>query len=762
MTPHDDSPGGSIQDSVAKLLDGELTEEEFAQLADRLREDPDAREDYFDCVSLETHLEHVYAPPLTRSGNRHAGQAALMRKQVKWALGIAAAAAVMVAAVMWVIQVRKPDPGAIAFQLCGNSRWAIEGSSDPRGTSLSPGATLRLEQGVAELNLPHSVRAVVEAPAVIALVDDRTLRLDRGRGFFEVDSMEGRGFTVTTRQQRIVDLGTAFGVDAGTGLAGVKLHVFEGRVRVDSSEGVKGEIIETNRSVLLDGIEVERDIERPSSGFLRQLPATVEVVFEDDFESGLAPERNYAVLIEPLAIRDLEGNRFPGIDDNSTWNFSTGLSHARTVSVKNPGFEEDGDEKARGGAVANWQTGGGARGWGVDRQSGNLVPTEGEFFGKLIRNAPFVQELDEVIAAGTTYELTVDVGLTKAGAVLGLFGSDRGADVVLAETKVSLAGQDWLRNQTVTYTATHADATGQTLGIVLKRLSGKLVAFDRVRLGASGLTPGDRLPEDFGSLAVESTDAADGSSYLRLLQIHPADNAKEATPGGKLTMAFDRPIKLGSGRIFLRNITDWSTAEIAVGGPRTVVDGRMLTIIPPTGLADGERAMGRVGGWDCDAWVGVFNPAAEGNDYRHEDLGADTDARGVLGSMSGPIMATFGENPAGASIRRGIGSIAPDSRYTVSVSIGVRDDGGEDLAQFDGYTIRLRSGDHVLAEISDDAPPGPPNSVSPVGFSWSSADLPDGVSPGDSIIMEIAPNQASGEKLGYLDFDKVRVTAVGE
>ncbi|MGB1130641.1 MAG: hypothetical protein ACPG4K_11375 [Haloferula sp.] len=215
MTPQDDSQGGSIQDSVAKLLDGELSDEEFAALSQRLREDPDSRQEYFDCISLETHLEHVYAPPLRRGGQDHHRGSAVVRKQAKWALGIAAAAAVVAAAVMGVIQVRNPDSGAVDFQLCGNSRWAVEGGADTRGTRLSPGATLRLEQGVAELSLPHQVRAVVEAPAAIAMVNDRTLRLEHGRGFFEVGSVEGQGFTVVTPRQRLVDLGTAFGVDAG-------------------------------------------------------------------------------------------------------------------------------------------------------------------------------------------------------------------------------------------------------------------------------------------------------------------------------------------------------------------------------------------------------------------------------------------------------------------------------------------------------------------------------------------------------------------
>jgi hypothetical protein len=72
----------------------------------------------------------------------------------------------------------------------------------------------------------------------------------------------------------------------------------------------------------------------------------------------------------------------------------------------------------------------------------------------------------------------------------------------------------------------------------------------------------------------------------------------------------------------------------------------------------------------------------------------------------------------------------------------------------------LVSGETVLAELSDNAAPGPPNSVTNVGFSWDSASLPEGVATGDPLTIEIAPNQASGEGPGYLDLDNVRVTSV--
>ena len=59
----------------------------------------------------------------------------------------------------------------------------------------------------------------------------------------------------------------------------------------------------------------------------------------------------------------------------------------------------------------------------------------------------------------------------------------------------------------------------------------------------------------------------------------------------------------------------------------------------------------------------------------------------------------------------------------------MRDEEAKKNATFLGYTIRLRSGPTVLAELSNDTPPGPPNSVTSVGFSWDSSTPPAGLTP---------------------------------
>jgi hypothetical protein len=249
-----------------------------------------------------------------------------------------------------------------------------------------------------------------------------------------------------------------------------------------------------------------------------------------------------------------------------------------------------------------------------------------------------------------------------------------------------------------------------------------------------------------------------------LIAVHPADD----WTGGQLKMLFNEPIKLGTGRFYFRNVSDWSETTLTVGDPRLSVDGppsqgssllredatagqagaagRVLSITPPADLADGERRIGAITGWEAGALVAFLNPRGDGTWYTNDDLQDKGRGRGMIGSMRGPLMASIGAARPGTAIR------------SVFAEIGK----AKENASFSGYTIRLVSGDTILAELTDDTPPGPPNSVTTVGFSWDSSTLPEGLAPGAPLAIEIAPNDASGLDPGYLDVDNVRVTVVGE
>ena len=460
MQEPEDNDDGAMQELVTRLMAGDLPEGEFHELEQRLLHEPEVRERYFRHVWLE----HALGTVFVGSSERKSRWFTVMDGGVKRPLAIlAAAAVVMLSAWYWF---RSPESAATArLIVCENSQWTVDGMMKPGASALSSGSDFRLLQGVAELEMPHGVTAIVEAPARLALVDGRTMKFDYGRAFFKV-GRSGRGFTVVTPQQRIVDLGTEFGIEYAENETQAKLRVFKGQVRSDPpAGGGEGEVVKEGRSVLLEGSRVAGELAADASRFRQTLPAAVGTLLEDDFEYGLK--------------------------DNEVVNL--------------------------------------------------------------------------------------------------------------------------------------ADLTG----------------------------------------------------------------------------------------------------------------------------------------WERKGAVGYFNPSGSGRWYKHDGVNDDGPSKGEIGGMKGPNLGFFFSDTKGSMIRRRLGAIAPDSRYTVSVAIGVRDKFPDLREVFDGYTIRLMSGTTTLARISSNSPPGPFNSVTPVSFAWDSSVMPSGVKSGDPLTLEIAPNGASGSPYGYLDFDDVRVSVLG-
>ena len=773
MTPDDStkvqhgSPQGSIQDSVARLFDGDLSEEKFAELTHRLENDAEARREYFDCVSLEATLETVFYPPLSRKSQRslrHAEKSApssVIRKTIRWSAGIAAVAAAIALSVMYFTPTEPPSTET-RLRVCGNSQWSVDGSANPKTSTLPQGVEFQLHQGVAELKLPYDVTAIVEAPATITLIDDRTLRLDQGKALFQVPTEKGKGFTVVTPHQRIVDLGTEFGIRFSNKHPDqLELHVLEGKVRIDALENNSshpGTTVKKGRSVLLAGTRVLRELDNTQTTFRRKLPEKVDILFQDDFESGLLPEKEYAVRIEPYAVRNATGNNtgkhFPGIADDTTWHFTTPPS-AHEIFAE--GFENPDKVGSAVIAIAPGWSEGGRKGASGLRTS--AISTEGNQHAWL--NGPAAGgpttchiTLDQPITAGTTYILTADVGqitnFNGSQGTLSLYGSDKGFNTPLAITTASPPQGGWCREQSTSFTATSDIATGQKLGISLSCTGGPQAIFDNLHLYA---IPPTTIPQ----LATSTASLAEPNTPPTITDLSPANGTTTGSPDGKLRFKFNQPIETKAGRFIVKNLTDDTESIIPVKDRRVKVTGNTITINPPTELADGRRHMGQLNGWQTNAWVGNFNPTGTGTHYHHDDLWDSRRPPGTIGAMEGPTMATFDSTPPNTWIRRQLGTITPHSRYTVSLAIGVRSDSATTTASFDGYSVRLTSGDTILATLSNDTPPGPANSVSTVSFSWDSTDTLSNA----PLTLEISPNNASGPTPGYLDIDTVRVSVLG-
>jgi hypothetical protein len=173
-----------------------------------------------------------------------------------------------------------------------------------------------------------------------------------------------------------------------------------------------------------------------------------------------------------------------------------------------------------------------------------------------------------------------------------------------------------------------------------------------------------------------------------LTSLSSADDIFRVQPGSLLEMTFDEPIKLGPGPVTIRNTTYWIESKLYLGDPRLSIDGNTLTINPPANIKEGTMAMGWVGNWATDISAGLFNPMDDGSHYADEDLLDQERTQGMIGAMLGPTMATFRQPKSYSKLRHELGPIAPASRYTISVAIGVRDDEAEESTTFLGYNIR--------------------------------------------------------------------------
>lgn len=213
---------------VQRLLDGDMTSEEFAAFQQRMRGEPGLMKFYGDYALLHHTLSEEF------EGAAVLGNATAPSSRggfgLKWLL--AAAACVAAGLLFWF----RPWSGRSAVEdvavasFSVDAIWRIDGASRNLGgaTGLAGGSVLILGQGRASVSLEPSVTAVIEGPAELAVTSPDALHLARGRGFFQCGGARGR-LTVTTPEFTVVDAGTEFGIESFPDKPD-ELHVRAGRV----------------------------------------------------------------------------------------------------------------------------------------------------------------------------------------------------------------------------------------------------------------------------------------------------------------------------------------------------------------------------------------------------------------------------------------------------------------------------------------------------------------------------------------------------
>ncbi len=104
-----------------------------------------------------------------------------------------------------------------------------------------------ISAGIVKIQYNSGVAVIIEAPAEFQIIDDDELRLDYGR-IFAIVPKEGIGFAVQTKNSRIIDLGTEFGVQVNSN-GDTSLHVIKGKTMLVAGDSVNAVSLAVNEGM---------------------------------------------------------------------------------------------------------------------------------------------------------------------------------------------------------------------------------------------------------------------------------------------------------------------------------------------------------------------------------------------------------------------------------------------------------------------------------------------------------------------------------
>jgi len=225
-----------LSDLIASLLDDSISDEQFQQLDQLLKEDPAARQFYLDALQIHEDLPEVAFPAnsdsLTKLASQDRVASAPGQSGVSlWQAGLAIALLLPIAFLIGAMLPRSPgqiaqgpdaqlgnSPGmspspmvdGVTFADLAHARFFGE---MPPKVSSSPfqQRDYVLMEGMVELAFGSGASAIIEGPAVFRVESNEKLALDIGR--CSVHAPDGaEGFQVETPEVNVVDRGTRFSV----------------------------------------------------------------------------------------------------------------------------------------------------------------------------------------------------------------------------------------------------------------------------------------------------------------------------------------------------------------------------------------------------------------------------------------------------------------------------------------------------------------------------------------------------------------------
>ncbi len=219
---------------IQRLLDGEMLQQEADSLDTELRGCRESRELYLQLAALHSALSNQFAS----SGANDPGRIisidrliASRRRRLRNLTILATAAILTLAAIPIWFMVKSGTVPLATLQTTPDTIFQIthQGQAESASeTLLREGSRLTLTTGRLEASFSSGVRCILQAPCELTTINRQLVQLTEGTAWFHVPP-EAKGFEVRTQHLHIVDLGTEFGVIAGTD-GEDQIHVIEGSV----------------------------------------------------------------------------------------------------------------------------------------------------------------------------------------------------------------------------------------------------------------------------------------------------------------------------------------------------------------------------------------------------------------------------------------------------------------------------------------------------------------------------------------------------
>lgn len=231
---------------VWKLIDQQISNDEFAELQKMFLQDPNLRTYYQDCLETENTLKNsnsdifeelVFSPAIKAP-----------KKQNYYTPWLGWVAAILTLAFF-------------LFEQTPESRVTLVAARDMdwRGMSIKvgekiPSRMLHLKNGIVEMEFPTKTNVIIEAPAFFQVVNNQSIEV--GEGSLTITHKgEPGSFSLITPTGVLNDLGTKFGVSIGNSnsQSTVLTHVFEGKVEFNDPTSDKQIIFNDGDYAIIQG-----------------------------------------------------------------------------------------------------------------------------------------------------------------------------------------------------------------------------------------------------------------------------------------------------------------------------------------------------------------------------------------------------------------------------------------------------------------------------------------------------------------------------